>query len=357
VKRAIALVSLAMAGIVVLSATAARGDAAAVGAAGVVDVPPRLMWARDGGAESCISQEELNRLLAQALGGRGGPSALGQSSIEGRVSRGTAPRTWVARVRIVSESGSILGEREFSTSEEACSALTPSVLLVLLILIDPEAADRAAPKPSSGATAAPAPPPTLALPSRPTVDAPPSVPARRGSSWQAHLEPIASLGLLSGPALGLSGGVSLITKDGWQLALSGGYAGKTKVELEPNAYVVRGHVLISGLLLDLSVCPSIVRRPSFAMSGCVGATLVTRFFQAEGLPERRDPAHSSLGPSLSVQANVPLTEAWQLRGQVGSALLMPRENFVYEDGNDATHRVYTPSRLFGSLSLGLATTL
>jgi hypothetical protein len=355
VKRAVALPSLALLAAVALKTAEVLADAPPEVAAPTFGVPPKLEWIRDVGAESCVGKAELDELLAQALGGRAGPSALGRSSIEGLVSRGRAPQTWRARVRIISAEGKILGQREFSTSEDACSAITPSVLLVLLILIDPEAAERGVPS-ELLRSIQPRPVPTRQA-TTPSVEPHAESDPRRRLSWLLHVEPVASVGLLSEPALGLTGGVSLVTRDGWQLALSGGYAGKTKIGLEPNAYVIGGNVLVSGLLVDLSVCPSLAERFGLRLSACLGATLVTRFFETPGLAEHSDPARSSLGPSTSIQASLPLSESWQFRASLAATLLLPREHFGYADGSNAVHRIYTPSRFFGSVGFGLATTL
>lgn len=346
---------------------------------------PRLTWTRAAEAESCVSAEELQRMLARVVGDAPTDSPLGDARIEGVVSRGKKPDTWRARLRIVAPDGSALGQRELATRQPLCSALTPSVLLVLLVLLEPDAAERGLPtevvqaitqqadaeaqaqtqEQIAAAPAQLAPPPVL--PSAPAATNPvrrqvSTAPATRvgaGLRWRMHLEPIVSFGLLPSAVLGLSGGIGLVTRDGWQMSFVAGYGGSNQLALEPNSYVAGGHVVASALVFDLSVCPELAARARWGLNGCAGATLVRRSFETPALSVHTDPVRLSLGPSLGGQWRIALTELWHVLLRASTAMPLPRERFVYEDGDGdgTTHHVYTPGRVFASLALGLGAEL
>lgn len=340
-------------------------------------VAPRLEWVRSIGAESCVAAEDLRRLLAQVLGDDAAPMTLGDSAIEGLVSPQTEPKGWVARVRIVSSDGAIIGQRELSTRQPLCSALTAPVLLVLQMLVDPKSADRGFPKSvveeitsqadeeaqlqSERVTSAIQPLPVLNAPaptkvhSRAIAPRPAAPPVVTG--WRLHLEPTTSLGLLPAVSVGLSAGIALVTGDDWQLALSGGYSGPAKIELTPNPYLLGGYVSVSALFAELSVCPSVVKRSVWGLNGCIGATLVRRSFDTPSLAMHADPVRYGLGPSLGAEMRVALTDNWHLHINASAALPLPRERFVYEDGHGDSHSVFMPARLFGNLGIGLGVEL
>ena len=375
-KRSIDLSCRALATVATLTTALASAEVRAASGEGAARtserVATRLEWIREVGAESCVTAEQLRRLLAQVLGRDAAPSALGDSVIEGLVSRGTAQDTWQARVRIVAADGSVLGQRELSTRQPLCSAITPSVLLVLLMLVDPEAADRGLPSEVVQAitdqadaeaealetrTSAPAAKPSEAAPASPPSSSrrSPAPPPRHG--FRLHLEPNLNVGLLPTLTLGLAGGVSLFTRDGWQLALSGSYGGKAKVELSPNAYLLGGNVLVSALVLDLSVCPLLLGGTTWGLSGCLGAAVVRRSFETPALAVHTDPSRYDLGPSIGLQGRLPLSELWHLRASAATAMPLPRERFVYQNGENVSSPVYTPARVFATFGVGLGTEL
>jgi hypothetical protein len=346
------------------------------GLAGVV--APRLEWIRETGAESCVAAADLSRLLLQVLGEDAAPWALGDSVIEGLVAKGEAETTWRARIRIVSPTGSILGQRELSTRQPLCSSITPSVLLVLLMLVDPQAADRGLPtqvveeissqgdaeadaRTPAPALATPAPAPTPpparlspAAPQSPTPQRSSQAPAIRG--WRLHVEPTVTIGLLPSATLGLSGGVSLVTRDDWQLALSASYRGRSRSDVH-TSYTQDGGIVFSAVSADLSVCPSLVQGSTASLSGCVGATFVRRWTETPALAVHTNPSQNNLGPSVGMETRVVLTKHWHLRAHAGAAMPIPRDHFVYEDNLGGKHSAYDPSLLFGSLGLGLCAEL
>jgi len=343
---------------------------------------PRLTWTRAAEAESCVGVEELQRMLAQVLGNTTMSSPLGDASIEGVVSRGEKPETWRARVRVVRADGAIVGQRELATRQPLCSALTPSVLLVLLVLLEPDAAERGLPtevvqaiteqadaeaqaQTQDHIAAAPTelapdrilPSGTVAANAPRQITTTSATPAGRSLRWRVHLEPSVSFGLLPSAVLGLSAGVGLVTRDRWQMSLVAAYGGTDQLELEPNAYVAGGHVVASALLFELAVCPELAARARWSLNGCVGAVLVRRSFETPALSVHTDPVRLSLGPSLGGECRIALTDLWHVLLRASTAMPLPRERFVYEDGEDAAHHVYTPGRVFASLGLGLGAEL
>jgi len=76
--------------------------------------------------------------------------------IDGVVER--AGGQWRARLTLVDQTGSVLGDREVTSAEEACGSIDARVTLVVALLIDPSAALRAPEQPKQ-AEAPPLPPP------------------------------------------------------------------------------------------------------------------------------------------------------------------------------------------------------
>src|SRR5579872_5543604 len=154
-----------------------------------------LSWVELPGAEGCGGAVVMARLVEENLGRHAivaPPHA--DLSIEGYVEhRDTAP-AWRARIVLRDSAGTVLGQREITSSEPTCDELRTSAAIVITLMIDPDAAARApAPLPARPAPSEPA------SAARPPAPASPrtSAPARLAARWrvQADIEPIVAFGM------------------------------------------------------------------------------------------------------------------------------------------------------------------
>lgn len=99
-----------------------------------------LSWVRMPGAESCIS----SRALAEAVEARLHrtvfvSAARADVSVEARVSHEEEPPGWHAVIVLSAADGTELGQRELTSEEPSCDALSPLLALVISVMIDPDA--------------------------------------------------------------------------------------------------------------------------------------------------------------------------------------------------------------------------
>lgn len=116
-----------------------------------------LSWVRLPGAESCIATPELGARVEQRLGR---PALVAPSvatiSIEGHVER-TADKKFRATVGGTRRDGTTIGSREIVSQDTDCRSLDEGLVLVIALMIDPDALAPARPKEE----VAPAPPPPV----------------------------------------------------------------------------------------------------------------------------------------------------------------------------------------------------
>jgi len=158
------------------------------------DPAPRtstLSWVRLPGAEGCIGSRALavaveHRLRREVFV----PPSRAAVAVEGRVER--TPDGFRAVITVSDEAGVPLGSREIRSAGPRCGAMDDDLVLVIAVMIDPEAA-LAPPRPA--APFPPWPPPRPAPPSPPAAP-PAACPAP--PSWQVSLQAggVAMLGLL-----------------------------------------------------------------------------------------------------------------------------------------------------------------
>src|SRR4051812_7213110 len=105
----------------------------------------QLRWVREGGAETCVSGAALERLLEQVLAGRVETGAA-PMLLEGVAKTAAEPLSYTMQVTVRdARTGDVLGERELTTADPKCSVLTPALLLVLAMSIDPTSAKQGLP--------------------------------------------------------------------------------------------------------------------------------------------------------------------------------------------------------------------
>ena len=192
-----------------LVALAAVAVAPRARAATADPVHAALEWHRLPGGQSCSDAATLERAVESRLGrkifvARNAADVVVIARI-GPARRGTG---WVIDLELRTASGQVIGTRELTTGDPSCSALDPSVALVVALMGDIPKSDVPAPAP------APAPKRAVPRPERPTPIRLPVEPAR---AWRVQVE-VAATGAI-GVLPGAIAGVSL----GWGLEPPGHY--------------------------------------------------------------------------------------------------------------------------------------
>ncbi|MEJ7735474.1 MAG: hypothetical protein WKG00_40595, partial [Polyangiaceae bacterium] len=145
-------------------------------------------------------------------------------SVEGHVARASSPPRWRATLTIRDAKGAELGTRAIDSNGESCSSLDEGVVLVVSLLIDPDAASAApTPPPDEPGPAAPPPPPTVVV-ERQRVLVPVPAPAPK-DPWRVEVGAGAagSIGLLPAPSLGAQVVAIVDPPHFWGILVSGAY--------------------------------------------------------------------------------------------------------------------------------------
>lgn len=291
-----------------------------------------LGWTRLPGAESCVSARDL-ALDVEARLGRAAfiAPAAADLTLEGRVEPATAPSAFRATIRLLDQSGALLGTRELETSDPTCRDLADPVALAVALMIDPDAATEAAPPPPAP-KAAPAAAPWVGAPrldeprgAEPTPRAPPP--------WRFQVDGGAAsvVGMLPRPAVGFRLRTLLDPEGFPAIAMSGTYfpavAGGGTYELVYGA---------------LAVCPWTPDFEVVRLTTC--AALAVGVIEASGgLGSRVDPAvHPAVTAGVSRRLLGPVV------GTVDAGLAVPLSRRTYHYGE-----AFTISPVAGTLDLGV----
>lgn len=332
----------------------------------------RLSWTREGGAESCASGAALSRLLEQVLGAHSTPGGSSPVLLEGVAKVAPAPLRFAVRVSVRdAQSNEIIGERELTTAEEQCSTLTPALLLVLAMSVDPSAGREGLPAnvaeelkrtrdedvdvwPASPATTAPPPAPVTARPAPREAETPPArkPPERRTApSAQQSREQLqifaalaASTGILPALAPGAGLGVGLPLRRGFSLsvALFGWYP--QTVALPSSAFLDEAGVDIAASQLSGSLCHGLLGQgPRLAL--CAGFDLGLRWVHARALTNENNPSRAFFGPELALQGSWQLGSSWLLGAGAAAHAQLRRDRFTYDAHDGLTRSWFHPDWL------------
>ncbi len=334
-----------------------------------------LNWTREPGAKACISSEALRRLLQESTGVELLEPAETNLKLEGVVRHESDPPRWFAHVRIASREGEVLGERYLDSAGLLCSSLTPSLILVLAMVVAPELAGRALPPTVLAEIAEQARAEELDFsastePARPQPAQQPQSPGsssvqvskrdmslvdpdlkRRGPVFSAGLSIGTEFVPSSTAGLTLGFGVPLLKT--WSIQLNASYWEKSMVPVTGPRTLGGGVVFQSGLA-NLGLCRRFAKIQQYHAAACFGAALSFRATSAEALTHRSDRARPYAGPTASVELGFELAQSWFLLSQLGVATLLPRHRFVYADVDGGNHVLFHPGLISGWLALGLA---
>lgn len=317
--------------------------------------PTALSFVRLPGAESCIAAAELGGRVEERLGRKVlVPASEATLSLEGRVERlrSGAFRATVSGSR---RDGAPLGTRELVTRGADCRALDDDLVLVLALLVDPDAAlgPREASPPSPEAPPAP-PAAAPVVHERVVVREIVHAPAEPAAPWRvdAELAAAGAVGRVPGSALGA--------------ALAVRFGPRPLVTFEVGATILPAATLevdgAPGRRVDLALadarlgyCPAVPLGGSgrVELGGCVGVRLGAIRTAGEGFagaePTTQGLADGAAGGRVSLGLVGPL------RATLGATGLVPFVRHEVRASQGARELLLSRQPLFaGELTLGLA---
>jgi hypothetical protein len=333
----------------------------------------RLSWTREGGAESCASGAALSRLLEQVLGAHAAQPGSAPVLIEGVAKAAPAPLRFAVRVAVRdAQTNEIIGERELTTSDEQCSTLTPPLLLVLAMSVDPSAGGEGLPAnvaeelkrtrdedvdvwPATTATTPRPTPTTAALAPRPmampsprpaNAEEPPARTAAPESAQQLQVFAAlaASTGILPALAPGAGFGLGLPLRRGFSLSFALFGWNPQTVVLPSSAFLDSAGVDIAASQLSGGMCHAVVgHAPRLAL--CAGFTLGLRWVHAEALTNENNPTRAFFGPELALQGSWQLGSSWVVGAGAAAQGQLRRDRFTYETRDGLPHTWFDPDWL------------
>ena len=310
-------------------------------------------WERAGGAESCISGEELARDVESHVGR---PLFVTSGSADvrasGRVSRTEDGRSggWRATIEVSRRDGGAGSNRVVAVEGKDCRALDEALVLVLAVAVEPllprdapatgEGAPAApseagAPENASAEKAQPVAPPTpkpesAAVPAVPVAepefrDAPAGgKPPRGASRFRLGASAVVAAGLMPGAAAGFGTSVAWVAP--FRVSFELGWLGFPFGQSPTNA----GRGDYRSLMGEARACPAIVDAPVF-IDAC--ATFFAGELRARGAGFAvRDLSASRpyVAWGVALRARIELTDPVFLRLGLEAMLPVTRDRFVIE---------------------------
>lgn len=332
-----------------LGAPAAGGEPAAAA--------PRysLRWVIADGAESCVSGATLARLLDQVLG----PVSVtpdARVSLEGEAKPAAPPFRFSLHVAVRDpESTELLGERELTTAD-SCAALTPALLLVLAMSVDPTAARDGLPESVKRALMEPQPASPPEPRSQPVPLSAPRLPVpivRKSTALPALSAPppaqiyaalAGSLAVLPSLAMGAGLGGRLPLRRGWELSLGAwGWAPQT-VLLPDSPYLLEdGGVDIAAAQISLGLCRPLWRRSIATLSPCGGMGGGLRWVSARALANKDNPIVPFYGPEVGAEFVLRPGDSWFVGAGLMAQVQLRRDRLTYRDRDQKTHVWFEPA--------------
>jgi|GEM_PF-4880531 len=335
----------------------------------------RLRWEREGGAESCVSGAVLSRLLAQVLGARPSKAGAPLVLLEGRAQPAPAPLRFSMRVTVRdAASNELFGERELTTADAECSALTPALLLVLAMSVDPDAGRDGLPaavenelqrgNQERGPEAAPpvvAPPaatvatttPLASEPGRPTVAIEPPVKAN-----EPHIFGTLAVASEIMPSLtvGAGFGARLPLRRQWSLSFSLFGWNPQAVTLPDSAFLDEDGVQLAAGQLAASLCRPLVG-DRLQLGACAGFGAGLRWVWARALTNENNPTRAFFGPELGLEGSWRFASSWLLSAGATSQAQLRWDRFTYRDHRDQPRTWFEPGPLVSRFWLSLGASL
>jgi len=323
---------------------------------------PALHWVRAPEAMRCIDP----RKLAEHVEALTGPVLVRPSeaehTVEGQVDA-VGPDTLRVRVRVLDIDDHVLGERQFEQTAEDCKVLTPAIVFVIGMAIDPEVAAHGLPPAlvallgQSGAPPEqallnelerepPAPPdPTLPRAPPPEPVEPPHEPAVQLSAFGG-----ASTHELPGPAIAFEvRGLYTIVR---RYAV-GGYV---RGGLQAGAYEIPGQHELRTSMYDLGLlgCEGSDPMHRFRIHGCIGTELSVVTGRGGGFSGGNDGGASvAFGVVAQLTPRVRITQHWGLGLLAYFRITTTERGFtIHTGGNTGPTRLAHLGLLSGGVAIG-----
>ena len=313
-----------------------------------------LSWVRLQGAENCIATNALAQAVESRLKRKVFVSASqADVSVEGSVSqtkRGATPE-WRAALNIRDARGNVIGTREIQRSGSTCSeALDESIVFVVSVMIDPDAAlGKTAPEPEPPTPPPPPPPPPQVIVQREevVVQVEPPDPWRFEASAGGTL----SVGLLPSMGAGMTATVLLKPPAFWGVEFSGTYWARGSVDSNRPGASSDVSLAYGGVAL----CPLHWEKGLFSYRGCAGFELGTMQSRGVGFPTPL--SDEALVAHVFLPSRFGLRVAGPLVVSLGLSLIVPlvRAELSYRAPDGTNQAIYRPAPIAGAtdLSLGL----
>ncbi len=328
-----------------------------------------LGWVRLAGADGCVATQPLARAVEARLGRAVfvSPSEA-DVSVEGRIER-KGPG-FVATLLLRDAEGKTLGSRSLERGSPSCADLTESLVLIVAVMIDPDAALRPpppAPPPPPPPAPAP-PPPTAPAPAAPApevrvervyvpVPGPPAPPAVR---VEGGLGGRVALGVVPGAGIAVAASGIVVPRGFIGLLVRAAYVFPSSAAAAPGAIPADGaRVAFSHASLGSGLCP---------LAHVFGRVFLTACAEGElGLLLARPSYTSASGQAAASQARATLSGgasfgasllvAGPLSVRLGTLVQVPllREPFSTTLATGENYEVFrqSPVTFSGELGAGL----
>jgi hypothetical protein len=329
-----------------------------------------LSWVRLPGAEGCIGTHDLAAAVEARLHRPVIVSAAqADLSIEGRIeplphapaSTPPAGAGFRATVVVSSAAGDVLGERTIDHDGADCRGLDETLVLVVAVMIDPEAALE--PRPAAAEerpiVVAPELSPTPPEPPEPEVTTreleipattAPDLPSRARTRVDLSAGFVAGLGPVPLPGLGFSISGIVDPPRFWPIEIELGALVATRVEIAD----ADGEALFDRVTGGLMVCAP-WERGRVRLQGCLGLQAGALHAAAGG--EGFDETHRTWRPLVDPAARVRVLWAvWRsLVLRAGVTLTVPtiRDRFVFEGADGQLHEIFDPWPVGVAFEVGL----
>jgi hypothetical protein len=233
----------------------------------------------------------------------------------------------------------VLGERELQTPEKTCAHLDEPLLVVVALLVDPDALATAPPPPAPAPSAPPA--ATVAPP-------PPPAPPEAPGPWSVGAAFVLSGGLLPEVSPGL-----MLRAERWWSGLGVTASATVLGTAEAGALGRAGEMRLQRF--DLGLCPVAGAHGRTHVALCAGPGLGVWSSQGSNLRDNRDDLTATLLLSAGGQARVKLTGALDLWAGVQVETSLPRVRFSFDlDDGGTQPTLFQSPPLAASGGLGLA---
>lgn len=351
-----------------LAATVAPLVAAADGR-GAPDPKKRtstLGWLRLGGADACVATQPLARAVEERLGRTVFVSpADADVSVEGRIER--RGQGFSATIVLRDAEGKALGTRTLERAEPRCEALTESLVLIIAVMIDPDAALAPAAKasaPPSASAPATAPPSASSAPvasSAPAASSPPPppppaavAPAEPAVRVEGGLGGRLALGVVPGVGVGASASAILVPRGFPGLQVRAAFLFPRSSAAAPGKLGAESaEVSFAHASLGSALCPLARELGRVFVTACAEGELGLLLARPSGLPRAVNEARPTLAGGASVGVSVRLVGPLTLRAGALGLVPLLRDSFRISLPSGENYEVFRQSPVTGAVDLGL----